>query len=100
MFFDLYVTNTSLYRADDSTRNLVIGGVAQINFGYTNASSHAPLDALRGFFDAGALRAHVFETFPFERAAEAYALSKAGEVVGKVAVVPAGAAARAIRRRG
>ena len=63
-------------------------GVKQLNFGYTNSSGHAQLDLLRQFFDEGKVRTHVYKTFSLEEAAEAYAMSKAGEVVGKVAVVP------------
>ena len=61
-------------------------GVTQVNFGYTNSSGHEQLDLMRGFFDDGKLAPHVFATFPLERAAEAYAMSKSGVVVGKVAV--------------
>jgi NADPH:quinone reductase-like Zn-dependent oxidoreductase len=61
-------------------------GVTQIGGFYTNSSSHQPLDELARFFDAGKLVPHVFAAFPLERAAEAFALSKAGHVVGKVAV--------------
>lgn len=63
-------------------------GVTQVSFGYTNSSTHEQLDTLRGFFDEGKLAPHVFATFPLERAAEAFAMSKSGVVVGKVAVGP------------
>ena len=61
--------------------------VTQINFGLTNSSDHTLLDQLASFFDAGALHAHVAAVYPLEQAAEAFAASKAGQVIGKVAVV-------------
>ena len=61
-------------------------GVTQINFGETTSSHHSQLDILKGLFDAGKLRAHVYAAFPLARAAEAFAMNKAGHVAGKVAV--------------
>ena len=62
-------------------------GVTQLNFGYTQSSDHAELDRLAAHFDAGKVKAHVFAQVPLADAARAFALSKAGTVAGKVAVV-------------
>ena len=64
-------------------------GVKQINFGYTSSSDHGNLDIMKDAFDAGKLVAHVFAAFNLEAAAQAFALNKAGNVVGKVAVTAA-----------
>ena len=61
--------------------------VTQINFGLTNSSDYTLLDKLAAFFDSGALQAHVAAVYPLEQAADAFAASKAGNVIGKVAVV-------------
>jgi len=61
--------------------------VTQINFGLTNSSDYTLLDQLATLFDSGALRTHLAAVYPLERAAEAFAASKAGHVIGKVAVV-------------
>jgi len=63
--------------------------VTQINFGYTNSSDFRTLDMLATFFDAGALKAYVYDAYPLEQAAAAFALSKAGHIIGKVAVTTA-----------
>ena len=63
-------------------------GVTQLNFGYTSSSGHDNLDRLKAYFEAGKVRPHIFSAVPLERAAAAFALDKAGQVVGKVAVVP------------
>eukprot|EP00947_MAST-08B_sp_MAST-8B-sp1_P006125 g6125.t1 len=61
-------------------------GVTQINFGYTDASSHAGLDTLAALFDAGKLEPHVYQQYPLANVSAAFAASKTGHVVGKVAV--------------
>lgn len=61
-------------------------GVTQINFGYTSSSDHKQLDLLAGYVAAGELQPHVFQRFQLKDAAQAFALSKTGGVVGKVAV--------------
>ncbi len=61
-------------------------GVRQINFGFMSAGNHSQLDILKGFFEAGKLQAHVQASFPLFNASAAFALSKAGHVIGKVAV--------------
>lgn len=61
-------------------------GVTQINYGLTDASKHEQLDVLKGFFDAGKLVAHLNTLYPLEQTAAAFAESKAGHVVGKVAI--------------
>ena len=48
------------------------------------ASQH--LDVLTGFSDAGKLVAHLNTLYPLEQTAAAFAESKAGHVVGKVAI--------------
>jgi len=63
-------------------------GVKQINFGYTSSSSHEPLDELAAHFNQGRVVAHIFQQVPLSNAAEAFVLSKSGDVCGKVAVVP------------
>lgn len=62
-------------------------GVTQINYGLTTSAEHAGLDLLKDLFEQHKLRAHVFGSFTLETASEAFALSKAGHVVGKVAVI-------------
>jgi NADPH:quinone reductase-like Zn-dependent oxidoreductase len=61
-------------------------GVRQINFGMAKATNHSLLDELAALFDAGQMQPHVFQSFPLADAAKAFALSKTGTVVGKVAV--------------
>ena len=61
-------------------------GVRQINFGLTTSTNHSGLDQLAQYFNAGKLVPHVFATYELSAAAAAFALSKAGDVVGKVAV--------------
>lgn len=61
-------------------------GVRQINFGMAKATNRSLLDTLASLFDDGKLQPHVFADFPLGEAAEAFALSKTGTVVGKVAV--------------
>ena len=55
---------------------------------YTDSSNHTTLDVLAGLYDGAGLMPHLYATFPFSRAAEAFSMSKAGHVVGKVALVP------------
>ena len=62
-------------------------GVTQVNYGLTTSGDHAGLDILKNLFEQGRLKPHVQQTFTLETAAQAFALSKAGHVVGKVAVV-------------
>jgi len=62
-------------------------GVTQLNYGLTTSGDHATLDTLAAHFDSGALRAHIFAQVPLAQAAQAFALSKAGTVAGKIAVV-------------
>ena len=62
-------------------------GVKQINYGLTSSDNHEPLDRLKVYFEAGQLKAHVFQQIPLDHASEAFALSKTGTVAGKVAVV-------------
>ena len=61
-------------------------GVHQINFGLADATHYADLDALKGFADKGQLSAHVSQTFPLEKVAEAFEASIAGGAVGKIGV--------------
>jgi len=61
-------------------------GVTQITFGGTTSGDHTQLDILKGFADEGKLAPHVFAAFTLDTAAQAFALSKTGAVVGKVAV--------------
>jgi len=61
--------------------------VTQINYGLTTSSDHAGLDSLKDLFEQHKLRPHVFHSFTLKTASQAFALSKAGHVVGKVAVV-------------
>ena len=62
-------------------------GVRQINFGFTTSSNHTHLDTLAELFDAGKLKAHIYAQVPLQEGARAFAISKTGEVAGKVAVV-------------
>jgi NADPH:quinone reductase-like Zn-dependent oxidoreductase len=62
-------------------------GVKQIDFGFTTSSNHTQLDLLAEWFDAGKLVPRVSASFSMAHAAEAFALSKTGTVVGKVSVV-------------
>ena len=64
-------------------------GVRQINFGMATAGNHSQLDVLKGFFDAGKLTAHAYASFPLANASSAFALNKAGHVLGKVSVTVA-----------
>ena len=64
-------------------------GVKQVNFGYTSSSDHTNLDILKAGFDAGKLVSHVYAAFGLDVASQAFALNKAGNVVGKVAVTAA-----------
>lgn len=61
-------------------------GVRQINYGLTDSTNHTGLDSLAAWFDAGKLTAHVYAAFPLVDASKAFAMSKGGQVVGKVAV--------------
>jgi len=61
-------------------------GVTQINFGLTTSKDHEGLDTLKELFEQKKLRPHVQQTFDLGTADQAFALSKAGHVVGKVAV--------------
>jgi NADPH:quinone reductase-like Zn-dependent oxidoreductase len=47
------------------------------------------LERLAELVDAGALRVHVEESFPFERVAEAHRLAEDGHVTGKVVLTVA-----------
>ena len=62
-------------------------GVAQINYGFTTSADHADLDLLKELFEQGRAKPHVQQSFTLETAAQAFTRSKAGHVVGKVAVV-------------
>ena len=62
-------------------------GVKQINYGLTKSDDYTTLDTLASHFDSGKLVAHIFAQVPLAKAAHAFALSKAGDVAGKVAVV-------------
>ena len=62
-------------------------GVKQINYGFTASDSYEPLDTLKSYFEAGALKPHIFQQVPLTSAAEAFKLSKDGDVLGKVCVV-------------
>ena len=50
--------------------------------------SHAALDTLKRLFEAGKLKPKVQQVFDLAHTAEAFAVSKAGQVVGKVVVQP------------
>lgn len=65
--------------------------MTQLNYGLTKSGDHTTLDTLASHFDSGALRAHIFAQVPLAQAAQAFALSKAGTVAGKIAVVVDGA---------
>ena len=62
-------------------------GVKQIKFGLMKPQLSS-LNAIKGYFEEGKLKAHVFHTFSFENASQAFALSATGLVVGKIAVTP------------
>jgi len=62
-------------------------GVHQIDFGYTTSDNYKVLDQLKVHFESGKLVPHVYQQVSYENAAAAFALSKTGEVAGKVAVV-------------
>lgn len=62
-------------------------GVKQINYGLTASGDHTTLDTLASHFNAGKVVAHIYAQVPLAEAAHAFALSKTGEVAGKVAVV-------------
>ena len=61
--------------------------VTQINFGLTNSSDYSLLDHLASLFDTGVLHAHVAAAYQLDQAAKAFRASKAGHIIGKVAVV-------------
>ena len=65
-----------LLPAAESTLKRPKAGVTQLNFGYTQSSDHAPLDRPAGYFDEGAIKAHVFAQVPLAEAAQAFALSE------------------------
>ena len=62
-------------------------GVTQLSFGLM-IPSLARLNQVKSFFEAGGLTAHVEQTFDFEHVGDAFAFSKSGQVVGKIAIVP------------
>eukprot|EP00040_Diaphanoeca_grandis_P005034 m.31077 g.31077 ORF g.31077 m.31077 type:complete len:361 (-) comp16394_c0_seq1:1571-2653(-) len=62
-------------------------GVTQINFGYTSSDNYETLDQLKVLFEKQLLVPHIYQQVPLSNAAAAFALSKTGEVLGKVAVV-------------
>jgi len=62
-------------------------GVKQVNFGETSASDYRQLDILKEWFEQGKLKPHIYQQVPLSNASNAFALNKAGHVVGKVAVV-------------
>ena len=69
-------------------------GVRQINFGDVDNTQHSTLDQMRDMFDSHKLRVNVSgvsgvqRAFDFDEAAEAYSTVAAGEVHGKLAIIP------------
>lgn len=61
-------------------------GVKQINFGVATSKDYHNLDTLKNFFEHQGLVAHLYAAVPLQSAAQAFALSKTGQVDGKVAV--------------
>lgn len=61
-------------------------GVTQLNFGYTDSSSHADLDDLSSFVTSGQLKAHVDQSFELAQVIEAFNASVAGHVMGKIGI--------------
>ena len=64
-----------------------IQGVTQLSFGLM-IPSLARLNTIKSFFEKGELKAHVDEIFDFDHIGDAFAFSKSGQVVGKIAIVP------------
>eukprot|EP01052_Picozoa_sp_SAG31_P036461 SAG31_NODE_4555_length_3143_cov_5.394875_6_plen_142_part_00 len=62
-------------------------GVRQMSGGMASATNHTLLDTLASLFDNGQLKPEIFAEYSLHEAAKAFALSKTGTVVGKVAVV-------------
>jgi len=62
-------------------------GVTQLSFGLM-IPSLARLNTIKSFFEKGELKAHVDEIFDFDHIGDAFAFSKSGQVVGKIAIVP------------
>ena len=51
------------------------------------AAGNAPALIMQGYFESGKVRPHIYQSIPLGNASAAFALSKTGHVVGKVAVV-------------
>lgn len=62
-------------------------GVKQMSFGLM-VPSLARLNTVKSFFEDGSLKAHVDQVFDFDHIGDAFAFSRSGQVVGKIAIVP------------
>jgi len=61
-------------------------GVKQVNFGYTDSSNYADLDALKAFVDDGKFKAVVKEKYELSDIFSALDAMKAGHTVGKIGI--------------